>query len=66
MSSCVADKTHTCPRCFEPRPQLGDMTPWDYFHSCANLGKYDDLAGACSYFCACNWVDEQELERQRT
>lgn len=47
-----------CRRCNEPHPALNGMTPWDYYHACANLGKYEE-PDRCTYECACSWLDEQ-------
>ena len=54
---------NTCPRCYKPHPALNGMTPWNYYHSCANLGKYEtDCGASCSFTCACEWLDRQ-IER---
>lgn len=45
-----------CPRCLVDHPAINGMTPWDYFHDCANLGKYEEK---CTYNCACAWLDQQ-------
>lgn len=55
----MSDRKHgvVCDRCRNPHAAINDMTPWDYYHSAANLGKYEDCATECSYCCACRWLD---------